>query len=118
MPIPLKGDRSAWDADNYPALHASDMAAGDSHHPVLTLGATGTALLALVGQALGLNTQAANTVLAGPVTGAAAAPTMRALVVADLPAHTHEAWQPLTNGDATTPELIFAAGDVIMVGVP
>lgn len=26
-------------------------------------------------------------------------------------------WQPLTNGDATTPELIFAAGDVVMVEV-
>lgn len=24
-------------------------------------------------------------------------------------------WQPLTNGDTTTPELIFAAGDVVMV---
>ena len=27
------------------------------------------------------------------------------------------AWVPLTNGDATTPELIFAAGDVVMVEV-
>lgn len=26
-------------------------------------------------------------------------------------------WQPLTNGDATTPELVFASGDVIMVEV-
>ena len=25
-------------------------------------------------------------------------------------------WQPLTNGDAASPELIFADGDVIMVG--
>ena len=32
-------------------------------------------------------TQAANTVLAGPTTGAAAVPTFRALVAADLPAH-------------------------------
>jgi hypothetical protein len=35
--------------------------------------------------ALALNTQVANTVLAGPATGAAATPTMRALVGADLP---------------------------------
>jgi len=26
-------------------------------------------------------------------------------------------WQPLTNGDATTPEIVFASGDVIMVEV-
>lgn len=26
-------------------------------------------------------------------------------------------WQPLTNGDATTPELVFSGGDVIMVEV-
>jgi hypothetical protein len=26
-------------------------------------------------------------------------------------------WQPLTNGDVASPELIFAAGDVIMVEV-
>jgi hypothetical protein len=36
--------------------------------------------------AMSLKTQAANKVLAGPVTGADAAPTMRALVAADLPA--------------------------------
>jgi hypothetical protein len=27
------------------------------------------------------------------------------------------AWVPLTNGDATTPELIFAGGDVVMTEV-
>lgn len=35
---------------------------------------------------LTMNTQTANTVLAGPTTGAAASPTFRALVAADLPA--------------------------------
>lgn len=35
--------------------------------------------------ALALKTQSANTVLAGPTTGAAATPTMRALVAADVP---------------------------------
>lgn len=29
-----------------------------------------------------------------------------------------EYWEPLTDGDETDPELIYAAGDVIMVAVP
>ena len=36
--------------------------------------------------AIGLNTQSANTVFAGPTTGAAAAPSFRSIVLADLPA--------------------------------
>lgn len=27
-------------------------------------------------------------------------------------------WEPLTNGDAASPELIFADGDTIMVFIP
>jgi hypothetical protein len=44
-------------------------------------------LLGLSTQALDLDTQAANLVIAGPTTGAAAKPTARALVEADLPFH-------------------------------
>lgn len=42
-----------------------------------------------------LNTQSANTVLAGPTSGPAAAPTFRAIVAADLPA-TVNVWSSLT----------------------
>lgn len=64
-------------------------AAVTASHSAVTLAASADTLLSLSTQQLSLDTQAANTVLAGPTTGAAAAPTMRALVVADLPAHTH-----------------------------
>lgn len=60
---------------------------GSSHDPV-TLDTNADTVLSLSAQALGLDTQAANQVWAGPVSGAAAAvPAFRALVGADLPAH-------------------------------
>jgi len=52
----------------------------------VTLAASADELLALTGQALSFDTKAANLVLAGPATGAAAVPTFRALVAADVPA--------------------------------
>lgn len=67
-------DIAAWDA-----------ASGEDHDAV-TLDAAADTVLSLTGQVLGLDAKAANTVLAGPETGAAAAPTMRALVDADIPA--------------------------------
>lgn len=63
---------------------------GTLHDPV-TLDANADTLLSLSTQELGLDTQAANRVLAGPTSGAAAVPTMRALVAADLPAATTSA---------------------------
>jgi hypothetical protein len=48
---------------------------------------------------LAWNTQTANTVLAGPTTGAAAAPTFRALVPADLPPFTSSFKNKLINGN-------------------
>ena len=59
---------------------------GAPHQAALTLSTSGDTLLGLAGQALSLDTQAANIVLAGPATGAAAAPTFRAVVAADIPA--------------------------------
>jgi len=54
-------------------------------HAAVTLAASADAIMDLAGQALALETQTANTVLAGPTTGAAAAPDFRALVAADIP---------------------------------
>jgi hypothetical protein len=60
-----------------------------AHHEPVTLSTALDAILSLVGQLLGLDNQNAHTVLAGPADGDPAAPTMRALVEADLPEHTH-----------------------------
>jgi hypothetical protein len=55
-------------------------------HAAVTLDVNADTLLSLSTQALGLDTQTANRVFAGPTTGAAAVPTFRALVAADIPA--------------------------------
>ena len=59
---------------------------GAPHHAAISLAASASVLLDLSGQALSLDTQTANYVLAGPVSGGAVAPTFRALVAADIPA--------------------------------
>lgn len=51
----------------------------------VTLDTNADTILSLSTQEIGLDTQAANTILAGPTSGAAAVPTMRALVDADIP---------------------------------
>lgn len=53
-------------------------------HAGVTLAASADAILGLTGQQLTADTQSANRVLAGPTSGAAAAPAFRALVAADL----------------------------------
>lgn len=53
--------------------------------PAVTLAADADTILNLSTQELGLDTQTANYVLAGPTSGAAADPTFRAAVVADMP---------------------------------
>ena len=54
-------------------------------HDAVTLAASADVLLGLSTQELSLDTQVANRVLAGPTTGADAAPTFRSLVFADVP---------------------------------
>jgi hypothetical protein len=64
--IPLLGDRSAYDVANFGTRHASDWAAGDSHHPAISLGAGSDPLLTLDagGQVLTLGDVAAQADLA------------------------------------------------------
>jgi hypothetical protein len=93
----LPGDRAAWDTTQNPDQHARDIQE-DTYtyhlgpgqqaqiHDPLTLASDADTLLGLTGQQLTLDTQAANLVFAGPATGAAADPTFRALVDADIPA--------------------------------
>jgi hypothetical protein len=59
---------------------------GSAHHSSVTLTTAADTLLGLTGQALDLDTKAPNLLLAGPTTGAVAAPTFRSLVDADVPA--------------------------------
>jgi hypothetical protein len=58
---------------------------GGSLHPPVTLAPSADAIMDIAAQVLSLDTQTANTVLAGPTSGAAAAPDFRALVFADMP---------------------------------
>lgn len=73
-----------WDGAAFVAL------AGASHASV-TLSADVETVLGLSGQELSLDTQTANRVFAGPTSGAAADPTFRALVAADIPSLSYEA---------------------------
>lgn len=85
--LPEYGDRAAW-RTNYDggAAHADDWELGDSHHAEVTIGLDVETIFDLTGQTLTFDEQDANTVLAGPESGASAVPTFRALVAADLPA--------------------------------
>lgn len=58
---------------------------GPLPHDPVTLDANAETLLSLSTQELGLDTQAANLVFAGPAAGGAAVPTFRSLVDADIP---------------------------------
>ena len=61
--------------------------------------------------------QNANTIYAGPATGAAAVPTFRALVAADLPSDSGSYWKTIGTSTLTGNVLIDAAGhNVAIVG--
>lgn len=73
-------DDTIQDAD-LPASIARDI----ELHDAFTLNADTEALFTMLGQQMILDNQAANTVFAGPTTGADADPTFRALVADDIP---------------------------------
>jgi len=76
-------------------IAAADVASAVSlKHAIVTLDANADTLLSLSTQELGLDTQAANMVLAGPAAGADAVPTIRTLVAADIP-NLSSVYQPL-----------------------
>jgi len=80
-----------------------DAIAGMGGHAAVTLDANADTLLSLSTQALGLDTQTANKLFGGPASGAAAVPTFRDLVNADIPATT------ITAGklSATATKILF-----------
>ena len=73
---------NTWASPTVDATHA-----GSAHHAAVTLAADADTLLSLSTQELGLDTQTANTIFAGPTSGGAADPTFRSMVAADLVAH-------------------------------
>jgi len=99
-----------WDSDADPgdtndaldqlAERTDDLEA--TSHAAITLAADADVVLSLSTQEIGLDTQTANTVFAGPTSGGAADPTFRALVAADVPdisATYAVATKGVTNGD-------------------
>lgn len=80
--IPYHVNDSTGLADG-PLKSAVDSAVSSAHAAV-TLVASAAVLMDLTGQAISLDTQTANYLFVGPTTGAAAAPTFRAMVDADL----------------------------------
>lgn len=62
-----------------------DTPSGAAHDALTLAGTPETNVFSLSSQALSLDTQTANYIFAGPATGAAAAPTFRALVAGDIP---------------------------------
>lgn len=88
-----------------PALGADDNYVTDAEklalHPAATLDANADTILSLAAQVLGLDTQAAGLVLAGPESGAVAVPTFRALVAADLPTISPEGTYLVSGGGVT-----------------
>ncbi len=84
---------------------------GSPHHAAVTLNAAADTVFSLSMQQLGLDTQAANRVLAGPVSGAAATPTFRALGAGDLPLY----WAETGIDDTAVTVIANGTGDVTKV---
>jgi len=99
-------------------LSAVDGGAGGAYtlngHLAVTLDADADTLLSLTTQTLGLDTQTANRVFAGPTTGGAAVPTFRALVAADIPSAigAHALLDGSVNSDTTVSSV--TRGDLII----
>ena len=108
-------DGTKWEVSSAPIALTSSL------HNAVTLDTDAAAILDLQGtggQEIGLDTQTANTVLAGPTTGAANEPTFRALVAADVGTGTPDttkylrddmSWQVVTTHDAVTLDADAAA---------
>lgn len=78
--------------------------------PAVTLNAAVDTIFGLSTQQLTLDTQTANKVFAGPTTGSAAVPTMRALVAGDIPAIAESGVTNLTTDLAThTADILLRA---------
>jgi hypothetical protein len=104
----LAGIEAGAEVNNISDVNATDLTDGNAttlhthapDHAAVTLDVNADTLLSLSTQAIGLDTQTANRIFSGPATGAAAVPTFRALVSADIPALDY------VKTDQTTPQTI------------
>ncbi|MFA5430514.1 MAG: hypothetical protein WC329_05105, partial [Candidatus Omnitrophota bacterium] len=78
------GGAGVWDPAGTAAAAVAAHELAYNHHSPVTLSAAADVLLSLSTQEIGLDNQNANRIFAGPAAGAAAAPTFRAMVEADL----------------------------------
>lgn len=114
-----------WDSDADPGdvEQALDQLAervddleGGAGHAAVTLAADADTILSLSTQEIGLDTQTANYVLAGPTSGAAADPTFRALVEADIASLLQSGWfaagETWTYASADDPTFTFTIAGV------
>lgn len=105
--------RLAKDVGKYLKSGASavswDTPSGAAHDALTLAGTPETNVFSLSSQSLSLDTQTANYVFAGPTTGAAAAPTFRALVADDIPSLS-SVYQPLASALTSIAGLTETAG--------
>ena len=87
--------------------------AGTDNSTNVTLAASADAILGISGQALSADTQADNTVLAGPTSGGPTAPTFRILVAGDIP-DLSATYQPLDADLTAIAGVSGVNGDIII----
>jgi hypothetical protein len=95
------------------SAHATNI---NAHHTIATLDDNANTVLSLTDQALGLDTQTANYVWAGPTTGAASVPSFRALVPVDLAVAKTQGTLTLTNGQNDNVTLTAGVDNYIVTG--
>jgi hypothetical protein len=96
------------------ALEVREFTGSGSAHNAVTLGADADTVLGLAGQAISLDAQTANRVLAGPSSGAAADPTFRALVPADIPTSIAKRTETSTYTETAGDHLIVCDKGTVM----
>jgi hypothetical protein len=96
------------------SAHAANI---NAHHTIATIAdGAAAAVLGLTDQEIDLDTQTANYVLAGPVSGAAAKPAFRAVVAADIDIARTQATLTLTDGQNDNVALTAGVNEYVVTG--
>lgn len=111
---PATGDVLTYESGGYWSGRSIASVLGYTPEHALTF----TSPLSRASDTISFSTRAANTVLAGPMTGADAAPAFRALVAADIPQLSHSSLSGLTSGDDHTQYALLAgrSGGQTLIG--
>ena len=96
------------------SAHAANI---NAHHTIATIAdGAAAAVLSLSDQEIDLDTQTANYVLAGPVSGAAAKPAFRAVVAADIDIARTQGSLTLTDGQNDNVTLTAGVNEYVVTG--